>query len=143
MQRLLRALLTFIVVIGSQGVWSSSALMPSPPELGADSYILMDASSGRVLVENDAEKRLEPASLTKMMTAYIADREMAEGRLSTDEEVRVSVNAWQTGGSRMFIQEGTSVTVGELMRVLSSSPAMTPVWPLPSISPAARNPLRK
>jgi D-alanyl-D-alanine carboxypeptidase (penicillin-binding protein 5/6) len=116
MQRLLRALLTFIVVIGSQGVWSSSALMPSPPELGADSYILMDASSGRVLVENDAEKRLEPASLTKMMTAYIADREMAEGRLSTDEEVRVSVNAWQTGGSRMFIQEGTSVTVGELMR---------------------------
>ena len=116
MQRLLRALFILTVAIGSQGVWSSSALIPSPPDLGADSYILMDAVSGRVLVEHNAEKRVEPASLTKMMTAYIADREMEEGRLSMDEEVRVSVNAWQTGGSRMFIQEGTSVTVGELMR---------------------------
>lgn len=116
MQRLLRALLTIVVVFASQGVWSSSALIPSPPELGADSYVLMDASSGRVLVEHDAHKRVAPASLTKMMTAYIADREMEEGRLSMDEEVRVSVNAWKTGGSRMFIKEGTSVTVGELMR---------------------------
>ena len=116
MQRLLHALLTLVLLAGSQGVWSSSALIPSPPELGAESYILMDASSRRVLVEHDAEKRVAPASLTKMMTAYIADREMEEGRLSMDEEVRVSVNAWKTGGSRMFIKEGTSVTVGELMR---------------------------
>ncbi|TDT37840.1 penicillin-binding protein 6 [Halospina denitrificans] len=116
MQSLLRALFILIVFTGSQGVWSSSALIPSPPDLGAGSYILMEARSGRVLVEHNAEKRMEPASLTKMMTAYIADREMEEGRLTMDEEARVSVSAWQTGGSRMFIQEGSTVTVGELMR---------------------------
>lgn len=116
MQRFFHVIVTLVLVLGSQGVWSSSALIPSPPELGANSYILMDASSGHVLVEHDADERVAPASLTKMMTAYIADREMEEGRLSMDEEVSVSVNAWQTGGSRMFIQEGSKVTVGELLR---------------------------
>ena len=108
--------LLFVLALLSQVALATSALIPSPPKLGADSYILMDASSRRVLVSNNPDKRVAPASLTKMMTAYIADREMAAGRLSMDDEAVVSVNAWKTGGSRMFIREGNRVTVGELLR---------------------------
>ena len=109
-------LMLVLLLCGPGALAAAGALMPSAPELGADSYVLMDARSRRVVVRNDPDKRVAPASLTKMMTAYIADREMAAGRLSMDEQVSVSVKAWQTGGSRMFIQEGTRVSVGELMR---------------------------
>jgi len=114
MRKLFSILLVFCIASAAAPLQASS-LIPSPPELGADSYILMDIQSGRVLVEKNADQRVAPASLTKMMTAYIADREMEAGRLSMDEETTVSVNAWKTGGSRMFLKEGTKVTVRELM----------------------------
>lgn len=113
-----RACLVFLCAfLVAQGVFAQqSALIPSPPELGARSYVLMDAQSGRVLVERNAHERMAPASLTKMMTAYVADREMAEGRLSYEDMVTVSVDAWRTGGSRMFVEEGSRVSVEDLMR---------------------------
>lgn len=114
MRKLFSILLVFCVAVAATPLQASS-LIPSPPELGADSYILMDVQSGRVLVEKNADERVAPASLTKMMTAYIADREMEAGRLSMDEETTVSVNAWKTGGSRMFLKEGSKATVRELM----------------------------
>ncbi|MGM0449242.1 MAG: D-alanyl-D-alanine carboxypeptidase family protein [Pseudomonadota bacterium] len=114
MRKLFSILLVFCIVSVATPVHASS-LIPSPPDLGAESYILMDVQSGRILVEKNADERVAPASLTKMMTAYIADREVEEGRLSLDEETTVSVNAWQTGGSRMFLKEGNSVTVRELL----------------------------
>ena len=114
MRKLFSILLVFCIALATTPLQASS-LIPSPPELGADSYILMDVQSGRVLVAKNPDKRVAPASLTKMMTAYIADREMEAGRLSMDEETTVSVNAWKTGGSRMFLKEDTRVTVRELM----------------------------
>ncbi|MDI4660460.1 MULTISPECIES: D-alanyl-D-alanine carboxypeptidase family protein [Cobetia] len=93
----------------------TDTLIPAAPQLAASSWILMDANSGRILVEHNADKRLPPASLTKMMTAYLVESEMDDGKLSPDEKVRISVNAWKTGGSRMFIREGTSVTVDDLL----------------------------
>lgn len=95
---------------------AQQSLIPSPPNLSSKSYVLMDADSGRVLVERNRDERLAPASLTKMMTAYIADREMAEGRMTLDDEIRISETAWRTGGSRMFVQEGSRVRVEDLMR---------------------------
>ncbi len=106
----------FLVLLVPGVSAQQSALIPSPPELGSRSYVLMDADSGRVLVERNAHEPMAPASLTKMMTAYIADREMAEGRLSYDEMVTVSEQAWRTGGSRMFVEVGTQVSVEDLMR---------------------------
>ena len=90
--------------------------IPAAPKLQASGYLLVDATNGEILVEHNAEEPLPPASLTKMMTAYIAEREITEGRMSLDDQVPVSVKAWKTGGSRMFIREGTEVRLEDLLR---------------------------
>ena len=90
--------------------------IPAAPKLQATGYLLIDATNGEVLVEQNADQPLPPASLTKMMTAYIAEREIAEGRISFDDKVLVSTKAWKTGGSRMFIREGTEVRLEDLLR---------------------------
>lgn len=98
------------------GAAQSETIIPSPPQLAASSYILMDATTGDVLVSYNADERLPPASLTKLMTSYVAEREIIEGRIALDDETLISVNAWQTGGSRMFIQEGRFVSIEDLLR---------------------------
>lgn len=90
--------------------------IPAAPKLNATGYLLIDARNGEVLVEHNADERLPPASLTKMMTAYIAERELAEGRASMDDLVPISVKAWQTGGSRTFVREGTEVRFEDLLK---------------------------
>ncbi|WP_106477143.1 D-alanyl-D-alanine carboxypeptidase family protein [Phytohalomonas tamaricis] len=92
------------------------SMIPSPPSLAAKAWVLMDAKSGRILVENNADERVPPASLTKMMTAYIAEYEMDKGNLAPDDQVRISENAWRTGGSRMFLRVGTYASVNDLMQ---------------------------
>ena len=91
-------------------------MIPSPPTLNASSWILIDANSGEVLAEQNADKRLPPASLTKMMTAYIVEKEIDDGNINDQDLVTISKKAWQTGGSRMFIREGTQVSVENLLR---------------------------
>ncbi|MEP1214694.1 MAG: D-alanyl-D-alanine carboxypeptidase family protein [Marinobacter sp.] len=95
---------------------AQSVLIPSPPQIGASSYILMDPLSGRVIMEENSHERLPPASLTKMMTAYIVERELDEGRIAMSDMVPISVNAWRTEGSRTFVQEGTQVSVEDLLK---------------------------
>ena len=90
--------------------------VPPPPGIAAKSYILIDADTDRVIGEQNGDEPLHPASLTKIMTAYIAAGELASGRISLGDEVPVSVEAWRTPGSRMFIQEGTRVSVADLLR---------------------------
>ena len=91
-------------------------VIPRPPQINATSYILLDAVTGEVLIEHLADTALPPASLTKIMTTYIADHEIAAGNISLDDEVFVSVKAWQAEGSKMFIQEGTRVRLEDIMR---------------------------
>jgi len=76
----------------------------------------MDLNSGAVLSENAADERMDPASITKLMTAYAVFSELRKGRMTLDEEVTVSERAWRTGGSRMFIEVGTRVRVEDLLR---------------------------
>ncbi|MDK8464568.1 D-alanyl-D-alanine carboxypeptidase family protein [Marinobacter sp. SS13-12] len=95
---------------------AQSVLIPSPPQIGASSYILMDPLSGRIIMEENSHERLPPASLTKMMTAYILERELDEGRIAMSDMVPISVNAWRTEGSRTFVQEGTQVSVEDLLK---------------------------
>ncbi|PWV74904.1 D-alanyl-D-alanine carboxypeptidase family protein [Halomonas sp. A11-A] len=90
-------------------------MIPSPPQLAANSWFLMDADSGRVLVEHNADERLPPASLTKLMTAYLVERELDRGNIAMDDMVRVSENAWRTGGSKMFIEVDTQVSIRDLL----------------------------
>ncbi|MCK9534365.1 MAG: D-alanyl-D-alanine carboxypeptidase [Pseudomonas sp.] len=90
-------------------------VIPAMPELAASSYVLLDAASGKVLVEHNADERLPPASLTKLMTAYIATKEIKRGQISEKDLVTVSEKAWRTGGSRMFIDVGKQVSVDDLL----------------------------
>ncbi len=92
--------------------------MPTPaaPALGANSYILVDFHSGRVLVENNADMPVEPASITKVMTSYVVFKELTEGSVQLDDVVNISETAWRTGGSRMFIEPGMEVTLEQLVR---------------------------
>lgn len=76
---------------------------PPIPELGAEGYLLVDYDSGALLAAANAESRLEPASLTKIMTAYVVFSELAEGNIALDDLVLISEKAWRTGGSKMFI----------------------------------------
>lgn len=92
------------------------SIIPKPPSLAASSYILLDANSGEVLVEYNADKVLPPASLTKMMTSYVVTEELAYGNIHIEDKARISVKAWKAEGSRMFIREGTSVAVGDLLK---------------------------
>lgn len=90
--------------------------VPAPPELGARSYILTDFYSGEVLVEQNADERVEPASITKVMTSYVVFSELAQGNIALDDMVPVSERAWRTGGSRMFVDPSMQVSVEDLLR---------------------------
>ncbi len=90
-------------------------IIPAPPQLAATGYILIDADTGHVIVEHNADESLPPASLTKMMSAYIVSQEVKRGNLSEDDMVNISVKAWRMGGSKMFIREGTQVSVRDLL----------------------------
>jgi D-alanyl-D-alanine carboxypeptidase (penicillin-binding protein 5/6) len=95
---------------------TAAAAPAPPPAIAASSYLLIDAETLRVLVEQNSRAPLPPASLTKIMTAYVAEIELASGRIKLSDDVPVSVNAWQAEGSRMFIQEGTTVPLEKLLR---------------------------
>ncbi len=77
---------------------------PKPPQVNASSYILMDFHSGHVLASDNPNLQVEPASITKMMTAYVVFSEIKSGNLSLDDMITVSKKAWRTGGSKMFIE---------------------------------------
>ncbi len=91
-------------------------IIPPPPDVAASSYLLIDADTRKVLVEHNANESLPPASLTKIMTSYIAAVELDAGRISLQDPVPISVKAWRTPGSRMFIREGTQVPLRDLLR---------------------------
>jgi D-alanyl-D-alanine carboxypeptidase (penicillin-binding protein 5/6) len=93
------------------------APIPSPPTLTAKSYLLEDYTTGQVLAEREADAPVEPASITKVMAAYVLFHELEAGRITLEDRVRVSENAWRQGlgGSRMFLNAGSRVTVKELL----------------------------
>lgn len=103
-----------LVTINS--AYADEFIIPAPPQIGAEGYFLMDANTDEVLVEFNSDQRLPPASLTKIMTSYVAAKELAKGSISLDDEVSVSIKAWRMEGSRMFIREGTSVRLEEILR---------------------------
>ena len=86
------------------------------PTVAASSYILLDFNSGRILAEKDPDKRLAPASLTKIMTVYVVFREINAGHMTLDEKVTISQNAWETGGSKMFVEVNKQVAVEDLLQ---------------------------
>jgi len=92
--------------------------VPAPPQVAAKNYLLQDFDSGHILAEQGADTLIEPASITKLMTAYVVYKELEAGRLSMDEEVLISEKAWRMGGSRMYLEVGSRVSVELLLKGL-------------------------
>jgi serine-type D-Ala-D-Ala carboxypeptidase (penicillin-binding protein 5/6) len=90
--------------------------VPAAPAIPARGYIVLDFNSGEVLAEKDADVPMDPASITKLMTAYAVFSELRKGHMALDDMVTISERAWRTGGSRMFIEVGTRVSVEDLIR---------------------------
>jgi serine-type D-Ala-D-Ala carboxypeptidase (penicillin-binding protein 5/6) len=86
-----------------------------PPTLAAKAWLLLDNGSGQILAAQDPDTRVEPASLTKLMTAYVVFSAIKQGIIKRDQTVPVSEQAWRTGGSKMFIRVGTQVSVDDLL----------------------------
>ena len=100
---------------------NSKQIIPAEPSINAKSWILIDASTGTVILENNADLRLPPASLAKMMTTYITSNEIKAGRMNPEDLVTISDNAWRkggakTGGSTMFLDPRSKVPVIDLMK---------------------------
>lgn len=89
---------------------------PTAPNLQAKAYILIDATSGKVIAEQHSHDRLPPASLTKLMSMYIISNAIKSGQIKLDDKVLISKKAWQMEGSRMFIKVGNEVPVNELLQ---------------------------
>lgn len=113
MTRIWTALLGAVVAASG---FAAEVPIPAPPQIGANSFLLMDFSSNRIIAEQAADEPVEPASLTKLMTAYAVFKALEQGQININDQVRVSEKAWRTQGSRMFIEVDTSVSVEDLIR---------------------------
>jgi len=91
-------------------------MVPAPPLLGSKAYVLMDAQTGDVILQHNAHSKLPPASLTKLMTAYIVVQQLHNKELQPDDLVTISVKAWKTGGSRMYAKVHDNIPVLELLK---------------------------
>ncbi|MFO7550283.1 MAG: D-alanyl-D-alanine carboxypeptidase family protein [Haliea sp.] len=119
MKRLLIPTLLVLFATTAQSVAAQSAIIPAPPQVAAEAYLLVDAHTGTVLVEHNADTPRPPASLVKMMTAYVLAGEIESGRVKADDMVTVSRNAWSqnpvfAGSSLMWIEPGKEVSIRDL-----------------------------
>ncbi|HDZ10325.1 D-alanyl-D-alanine carboxypeptidase family protein [Pseudohongiella sp.] len=112
---MLSSLLAAVMLMTGIGV-SAQSIMPRPPEIAGSSYILIDATTGHVIMEQNSDEALPPASLTKMMTAYIAEVEIDNGNMSYDDLAFISEKAWRTQGSKTFVDVNSRVRIEDLLR---------------------------
>ena len=106
----------FLALLISLFSFTALAQSVPPPALAAKAWVLVDHATGQTLADKDADARIEPASLTKLMTAYLTFAALKAGTLTPDQVVSVSEKAWRMEGSRMFIEPNKPVTVDELIR---------------------------
>ncbi|QUJ66835.1 serine hydrolase [Photobacterium sp. GJ3] len=114
-----RSVAASAVLLASISVTAAPAVIPDAPQIAAKGYILMDYHSGKILAGNNEYEKLPPASLTKMMTSYVIGQAVKSGKISLDDTVVISKNAWAKnfpGSSKMFIEVGTEVKVADLNR---------------------------
>lgn len=119
LKRYTKLFFALIVVICTMGLTITQAvpsIIPSPPALNAKAYVLMDANSGNIIAQKNMDQKLAPASLTKLMTLYLTFQALQNGSIKLTDKVLTSKQAWQMGGSKMFIKVGTEVPVEDLIQ---------------------------
>jgi len=112
-------LLFFIFIVFhlfTASILAAALPIPKPPATGAKSFIIQDFESGRVLAENNSDQSVEPASITKLMTAYVIFNELQAGNIALSDMVTISEKAWRTPGSRMFVEVNKQVSVEDLLQ---------------------------
>ena len=109
-------LVSLILVFSFLNLKAEESFIPDPPSLTAKNYLLIDANTNKVLAELNSEEKIEPASITKIMTGYVVSDQIKGGFISLDDEVLISEDCWRRGGSRMFIQQGTKVSLLDLIK---------------------------
>ncbi|MGD2055191.1 MAG: D-alanyl-D-alanine carboxypeptidase family protein [Gammaproteobacteria bacterium] len=114
--RLLRPLPALLLLLVASLLLADPLPIPKPPATGARAFIVMDFDSGRVIAEENSDQGVEPASITKLMTAYVVFKELDSGNIALSDMVTVSEKAWRTPGSRMFIEVGKQVSVEDLLQ---------------------------
>jgi D-alanyl-D-alanine carboxypeptidase (penicillin-binding protein 5/6) len=114
--RLTRLLPAILLLFVASALRAEPLPVPKAPSIGAKAFILQDFDSGRIIAEQDADKPVEPASITKLMTAYAIFKEMRAGKITLSDMVTISEKAWRTPGSRMFVEVGKQVSVEDLMQ---------------------------
>jgi len=115
--RLSQKSITTLLIAGLCLAGAQAASVPAPqvPELAARAHVLMDFDSGTVISERNSAQTMEPASLTKLMTAYVVFAELKAGRIKLTDLVTISEKAWRMGGSRTFIEVGKQVSIEDLL----------------------------
>lgn len=114
-QRLTHALASMVLFFAAAAHATEPMPAPAPPIIGAKSYLVIDAQTGYELASLNPDTALAPASLTKLMTTYVAFSALKQGQIRLEDEVTVSEKAWRTEGSRMFIEVGTRVSIENLL----------------------------
>ncbi len=110
-------IITLLLLAGiSQQLLANPKLVPTAPEIPAKAYLLIDQQSGYILASKNKDERIEPASLTKLMTAYVVFYEIQSGSIGLEDQVKISEKAWRMKGSRMFIEVNKLVSVEKLLK---------------------------
>jgi len=112
------SLIVFAFTLFSFNLAQAALPIPAPPNVAAKNYYVIDFASGKVLAEKNPDAQVEPASITKLMTSYVVYKELHANRLSMEDKVDISEKAWRMGGSRMYLEVNSSVSVSELLKGL-------------------------
>lgn len=99
-----------------QAISNAPIIVPSPPNINAKAYVLMDVNSGKIVAQKNMNQAVPPASLTKMMTLYLISQALHAGTIKLDDQVLISKDAWKMGGSKMFVKVGHRVAVKDLLQ---------------------------
>ncbi|MBE8189477.1 MAG: D-alanyl-D-alanine carboxypeptidase [Candidatus Thioglobus sp.] len=116
---LLKKIFQYLIISFSISAFSVQAaifIIPKPPSVKAAAYALLDHNSGEIIAANNPDKKRSPASLTKLMTAYVVFQLIKDGRISLDDDVRISKKAWKTTGSKSFIEVGKTIKLEILLK---------------------------
>ncbi|MDE3208250.1 MAG: D-alanyl-D-alanine carboxypeptidase, partial [Pseudomonadota bacterium] len=111
----MKKLIWMVLVLMFWAPMAEAAFNVPMPNIAANAYVLMDFNSGQILAGSNIHQRIQEASLTKLMTAYLTFKALSEGRIKLDQMVTESTKAWKTGGSRMFIDPRVPVSVNNLI----------------------------
>lgn len=109
---------SFVLALLNFNLALAAMPIPAPPDVAAKNYFVVDFASGKVLAEKNPDAQVEPASITKIMTAYVVYKEIDADRLAMDDIVDISEKAWRMGGSRMYLEVNTRVPVHDLLKGL-------------------------